>query len=132
MLYVPRESFISTQFFVLNLVDWFWCNIRHLLFFDIPLLYYYINLRSSLTLCILSGDIYIYIFLRYYFLICNCFWIILLQSFWDFPNFICDFIANEFTSCFCWFLNSSFWRSFKCICSRLFSMIKRFLVVFTT
>ena len=29
------------------------------LFFGIPLLYYYINLRSSTTFCLSSGDIYL-------------------------------------------------------------------------
>ena len=30
-----------------------------LLFFDIPLLYYHINLRSSKILCFFSGDVYL-------------------------------------------------------------------------
>ena len=29
------------------------------LFFDIPLLYYYINLRSSIVCCVFWGDIYL-------------------------------------------------------------------------
>ena len=43
----------------------------------------------------------------------------------------CNFISNQIASCFSCFLNCSFWSSFKCICSRLFSMIKTFLTVFT-
>ena len=40
VLYVPSDSaFISTHFFVLNLVGWFSA------FFDIPLLYCYINIK---------------------------------------------------------------------------------------
>ena len=55
MLYVPHESsFMSSQFFVLNLT-----SLTSLIFFDIPLLYYYINLRSSTIFCTLSGDIYL-------------------------------------------------------------------------
>ena len=34
-------------------------SVTSLLFFDIPLLYYYINLRSLITFCIFSGDIYL-------------------------------------------------------------------------
>ena len=38
MLYVPCESsFISTKFFVLNLVGWFGVLLTNLIFFDIPL-----------------------------------------------------------------------------------------------
>ena len=37
-------------------------------------------------------------------------------------------LANLF--CFFYFSNCSFWSSFKCICSRLFSMIKMFLAIF--
>ena len=33
--------------------------LTNLLFFDIPLLYYYINLISSVILCLSSGDIYL-------------------------------------------------------------------------
>ena len=44
-----ESSFISTQFCVLNLDGWF-VLYKNLLFFDIWILYYYINLRS-LTIC---------------------------------------------------------------------------------
>ena len=59
-LYVPSDlSFISTQFLILNLDGWFVVSSISLLFFDIPLLYYiilyyYINLRSSI-ICYLSS-----------------------------------------------------------------------------
>ena len=33
--------------------------LTNLLLFDIPLLYYYINLRSSIIFCLLSRDIYL-------------------------------------------------------------------------
>ena len=50
MLYVPPDSSLfSTQFFVLI----------SLLLFDIPLLYYYASLRSSIVFCLSSGDIYL-------------------------------------------------------------------------
>ena len=34
-------------------------SLRNLLFFDIPLLCYYINLRLSITFCLFSGDLYL-------------------------------------------------------------------------
>ena len=33
--------------------------ITNLLFFSIPLLYYYINFRSTITYCLFPGDIYL-------------------------------------------------------------------------
>ena len=69
-------------------------------------------------------------FFRYLFTIYNCFWIILLWIFWNLHNFISNCITNQITSCFSCFLNYSFWRSFKWICCRFFSMIKKFLLMF--
>ena len=40
------------------MVDLVYC-LTNLLFFDVPLLYYYINLRSSIIFCLSSGDIYL-------------------------------------------------------------------------
>ena len=40
------------------MVDVMHC-LTNLLFFDIPLLYYHINLRSSITFCLSCGDIYL-------------------------------------------------------------------------
>ena len=57
LLYVPRaSSFISTHFSLLNLDYLAYC-LRNLLFFDISLLYYCINLRSSIIFCLSFGDI---------------------------------------------------------------------------
>ena len=42
----------------------------------------------------------------------------LLWIFWNFFIYISNFITNQITSCFCCFLNRSFWKSFKCICYR--------------
>ena len=46
-------------------------------------------------------------FFRYFFivLICNCFWNILLRTFWDLHDFINDSITNQVISFFCCFLN---------------------------
>ena len=93
--------------------------------FNIALLYYYINLRSSVILCLSST--YIYILLMFN---CTCFWVILLQSFWNFYNYVNNFIINQIISCSCCFLNCFSWSSFKCICCRLLSMIKKFLTAF--
>ena len=43
-----------------------------------------------------------------------------------------NFITNRITSCFYGFLNYSFWSSFKCVCCRLFSMMNKFVAIFTT
>ena len=133
MLHVSRaSSFISTKFFVLNLDGWYFYCLTNLLFFDIPLLYFYINPRSTIIFCLSSGDIYLSLDIS---LLCSFVTVSELfcrEFFWDFCNFISDFINNQITSCFCCFLNHSFWSSFECICCRLLSMIKRFCSVFTT
>ena len=48
-----KSSFISTQFVVLNLVVELAYYPIDLLFFAIPLLYCYINLRSSMNFCLI-------------------------------------------------------------------------------
>ena len=53
-----ESSFISTQYFVLYLDDYLMYYLTNLLFFGIPLLYYYINLRSAIIFWLSSGDIY--------------------------------------------------------------------------
>ena len=40
------------------MVDLMYC-LTSLLFFDIQLIYYYINLRSSIIFCLFPGDIYL-------------------------------------------------------------------------
>ena len=47
---------------------------------------------------------------------------------WIVFNFTSNFSFNEITTCFCCFLNNSFYGSFECICSRFLSMIKKFLL----
>ena len=51
--------------------------------------------------------------------------------FWEFWEFISNFTTNKITSCSCSLLNCSFWSSFNCVCSRLFSIIQTFLAVYT-
>ena len=66
-------------------------------------------------------------------------WEFLLHLFLDFSfmnfsrplYFINNFVSNKITSCYCCFLSCSFWSSFNCICSKLFSMINMFLTKFT-
>ena len=43
-------------------------------------------------------------------------------------NLITNFITNQITSCFCYFLNCSFRSSFKCFCGGLLRMMKTFLM----
>ena len=63
--------------------------LTNLLFFYIPLLYYYINLRSSIIFCLFSGDIYLslYIYLcisiyLYLFELILCSLLSLLRTLW--------------------------------------------------
>ena len=83
------------------MVDLVYC-LKNLLFFGISLLYYYINLRSSILFCLCFGGLHLtYFFVRLYifWFISNCFRIILWWSCQDFCNFICKFVS----SCFCCF-----------------------------
>ena len=58
MFYVPHESsFVSTQFFVLNLMGWF--GVLSNKFFDIPLLSYYIKYQIINKFSLFSRDIYL-------------------------------------------------------------------------
>ena len=77
LVYVPLDSsFISTHFFVLNLeADLMRC-LKNLLFFDIPLLYFYTNLNSLIIYCLSSGDMYLF----WYILLFRCF-VILSETF---------------------------------------------------
>ena len=107
----------------------------NILFFGIPLLYYYIHLWSSIISSLCSGDIYLSsdIFLsNYIFSVSNLTVFELFYSEVLKGNFVTDFITSQITNCFNSFLNCSFWGSFKCICSRLVNMIKKFLAIFTT
>ena len=55
-------------------------------------------------------------FFRYFWiLICNRLWTIFLCSLWSFPSFSRNFITKQIASCFCCFLNWSFWSSLKCM-----------------
>ena len=61
-LYVPRYlSFISTQFLVANFDDWFVVSSKKfiILWYSIIILYYHINLRSSIIFCLSFGEIYL-------------------------------------------------------------------------
>ena len=106
------------------MVDLVW-YLTNSLFCDISLLHYYINIKSSIFF-ILSLEIYIFFWCLCIMFICNFLWIILRGTSWDHCNIVSNFINNQITNCFCYFFNSSFWRSFECICCRLFSMAKSF------
>ena len=72
---LSKSSFISTQFVVLNLVVELAYYPIDLLFFAIPLLYCYINLRSSMNFCLFFWDI----FLFYDIFLC-LFWFVLFEA----------------------------------------------------
>ena len=78
--------------------------LTNLLFFDIPLLYCYINLRSSIVFCLF--------FWRYTSFLGNSslcsfviiYWTILRWTSWDFCNSISNSITDQINSCFWCFL----------------------------
>ena len=63
------------------MVDLVYC-LTNLLFFDIPLLYYYTNLNSSIICCLSSGDMYLFL------------WVVIStsSSVSSFGNFLLDFL----------------------------------------
>ena len=104
-----------------------WLSIKFILFL---IIHSYINLRSSIIFCLYFKR-YIHFFMYFLIiLICNSFLIILLEMFWNLRNSVNDFRTNWISSCFCCFLNCFLWSSFKCIYYRLFTMIKKFLIIF--
>ena len=80
-----------------------------LLFFDIPLLYYYINLGSLIISCISSGDIYLSLSTSL-----SCLFVIVSKlfcgKFFKFSscNSISNFITNQDTNWFCCVFSYSF------------------------
>ena len=106
--------------------------------------YHYVKIFYTIATCFscffFSLRFYIYTNINYYIRSSSCYlciiwffcllislWIFL---WWVFCDFINNFITNQNTSCFCCFLNYFFWNGFKCICSRSFCMIKKFLAAF--
>ena len=79
-----------------------------LLLLDFPLLCYYINLRSSIILCLFFGEIHLslgislsgQIFFASIVTASELFFSDVIQTFGD---FISNFIANQINSCFCYF-----------------------------
>ena len=109
------------------------CCLINLLFFDIQLLHFYINLNSPIICCRFSGDIYIYLSfgisilsLASLFFECSS----LEDFFWRICNFISNFITNYINSCLFSFLNCFFWSSIYCIFSLFFSTVNKFLTLF--
>ena len=120
-MYVPLDSlFISTQFFVLNLDGWFDVFSNNFFFFDIPLLYYYTNLNSSINCC---DFLELYFFLLVFLF---QFWIFFSSSFklfWEYNSFevfkTLVILSVALLPLFS-FLDCSLCSSFYCICCRFF------------
>ena len=77
--------------------------LKNVLFFDIPLLYYYINLRSSKIFCLSSRDIYLCVCISL-----SCSFVTVSELFCvDFflssCNSVSNFITNQITRCLCCF-----------------------------
>ena len=95
VLYVPREpSFVWTQYFVLNLDSWY-C-LTNFSFFDTPLLYCCISVRS-----LPISFFWRHISLFRYFLSSSIFFVsnlslnYVVMKTWNFCNFISDFITSK-------------------------------------
>ena len=125
------------------MVKWLRC-LRNLLFSDIPLLHY-INLSSWVIYYLFSGGLYLsfgilmsnpLIFVSHV-TVSEVFCGEVLQTF-ELSAILLPIISPiayhqlHITNCICCFLNYSFLNSFQCICSRFFSMIRKFLALFTT
>ena len=89
------------------MADLVYC-LSNLLFFDIPLLYYYNNFRSAIIFCLPPGDMYLS-FLSCLFATASE--LFCCEFFETFVIFFSNFITNQITSYFCCFLNYSFWTS---------------------
>ena len=128
VLYVPLESsFVWTQYFVLNLDGWY-C-LTNFPFFDTPLLYYCISVRS-----LPISFFWRHISLFRYFLSSSIFFVsnlslnyVVIKT-WNFCNFISDFITSKTPVA-----SANFWIalfeavSSAYVWSRLFSLIKSFI-----
>ena len=113
------------------MADSVYCLINSL-FFDISLLCYRINLRLSIIFCFSFGDIYLSLGIYL-----SCPFVTVSELFcyglFEIPIILLAIllpIKSPLASAF--FFNCSFWSSFTRICCRFFSMIKKFLTVFTT
>ena len=98
------------------------CYSADLLFFDIPFLYYYINLNSSIICCFSSGDMYLLLFLFHflsYFVVSSLKFLLFYLQFYFQLNHLLLLV----------FFEVIFWCCCKFICGRLFSMIKGFLAI---
>ena len=75
------------------MADLVYC-LKNLLFSDIPLLYYYINLRSPTTFCPSSGDTYLSLGISLSCSFVTVSELFCVETFFDFCNSISNFIAN--------------------------------------
>ena len=103
------------------------CLIDHLYNISFTIYNYHFYISN-----LLSGNMSFFWYLTIKLSVVCCLWTILWWSCWNFCSFISNLIVNQINSYFCCFLNYFFWSSFKCICCRFFSMIIKFLSVFTT
>ena len=126
MLYLPCvSSFISNQSFVLNLDGWFGVLTNKFIIFNILLLYYYTNHRSSIICFFVSGDTYLSLDISVsHSTISKLFQVNFFRHLWFYQQFY------EQLNCISCFLNCIFWSNFNCICCRFFSMIKAFWLFF--
>ena len=125
------SSFISTQFFVLNLDGWFGTLSNKFVILNIPLLFCYTTLNSSIICCLFSRNLHL------------SFVTSISSSFFERRSAECNFFLKilmhllfyqqfyyQLNPQLLLLFNCSFWRSFYCVCCRFFSTIKKFLTIF--
>ena len=105
--------------------------LTNLLFFDILLSYYCINLRSSIIFCLFSGDIHLSLCISLscsFITVSELIWFKFFQTFEILSTMSLPLKSRVASTVF---LIYSFRHSFRYICCRLFSMIKKFLAIST-
>ena len=108
--------------------------LAHLLFFGIPLLYYYINLRSSVIFCLYSKDTYLFLGIS---LSCSIFFtsfLILSELFCDkglkFFVILSVTFTNQTTSSFICYSNCSFSGIISASFAVCFALSRRFCYIY--
>ena len=109
------------------MVDFMLCFLTNLLFFDIPLLYCYTNLNSSIICCLPSGDMYLSLFFLFHYYHQHC--ASMIKIFLMHLLFYQQLRYQLNHQLLLLFLNCSFWSSFYCIRFRCFSTIEKFFTL---
>ena len=130
MSFFWRYLSLFRYFFIILICNCLWIILQWIFLnfcvFDIPLLYYF-NLSSSIIFCISSRNIYLFLGIslsRSYLAVPN---VVNFLKLWQFYQPLYYQSNHQFLLML---YEGLFWRSFKCIYCRFFSIIKMFLGLF--